>query len=182
MNKAKASNTDRCQASSTAHYEYQGIEIQPGSALICCKLAPYVLSLCLHMNDSGWQRTQKGRLWGGQRGWISMIPLYWVPGRRDRMGLATHASVICWPVRREGEDTGDRETAGCPTSPNVIHCVVTPHPQKTCPWLITTTGQTPGLRQERTVPLGQYLLCHPHTHTSPPALTHHQCRAPGVVS
>lgn len=45
MNKARLQTADGCRASGSAHYEYPASGSRPGSLLICCKLAPCVLSL-----------------------------------------------------------------------------------------------------------------------------------------
>lgn len=51
MNKARLQTQTGAGRLVTLTMNIQCERSQPGSLLICCKLAPYVLSLLLHMND-----------------------------------------------------------------------------------------------------------------------------------
>lgn len=145
------------------------------------------------MNDS----KHRKRSWRWARGWISMFPGFegrvdgggWGGVGGDRMVPAIHTSVMC--SASEGAETmlvtvGDRDSWLSHQPLPVIHCEVTPRPEKrkgkqgekTHLWLIKTAGQTPSLSQQQTratrTPgwhVRQCLLCHSTPlHLLPPSI------------
>lgn len=122
---------------------------QPGSLLICCKLAPYVLSLLLHMNE--WKEGG----WRWARVWISMFPL-WSSDWGRRAAVAIQMSIMC--SASEGGETmlvtvGDRDS-WLSHSPLLVRWHAAPTKRKgKCGggkkahlWLIKT--ERPGTRQQ----------------------------------